>query len=170
MASEGPLSPTAFASEEAGGSGTNAWSNASNAGASDGSYATATASTHYLKTTGYGFAIPSDATIDGIVVEVEGSASTLAGTEVRLYKAGSLVGLGTSLSWTSTETYRTYGSSIDKFGTTWTPSDINNAGFGAGVWGWQYAGSTRSVDHVRITVYYTEASAPFRRSLLGVGF
>jgi hypothetical protein len=58
--------------------GTVAWTNPTNAGASDNSYATIGTSGrcgvftgHYLKATNFGFSIPVGATITGILVEIE---------------------------------------------------------------------------------------------------
>ena len=54
--------------------GTVAWTNPMNATTSDNVYATISCPTgisHYLKATNFGFSIPTGATINGIVVEIE---------------------------------------------------------------------------------------------------
>jgi hypothetical protein len=52
----------------------------------------------------------------------------------------------------------TYGSSTDLWGTTWTPADINAAGFGAALAVTEIssrgANETAHVDHITITVHY----------------
>ena len=60
-------------------SGTETWSDPTNAAASDDSYATNSRSgtsvqTHRLKATNFGFSIPTGATIEGIEVSVERKA------------------------------------------------------------------------------------------------
>ena len=74
MASEGPNDPGTITNVAY---GTQAWANPSNAGSSNDSYATRTLSgvSDYLRATNFGFAIPSGATIDGILVEVEKRAA-----------------------------------------------------------------------------------------------
>lgn len=168
MASQGPLSPGTLADDSA--VGTTAWTSPSNAGASDDSYTTANltdnASTHYLKATNHAFTVPAGATINGIVVEAEvkaGSASTVIDGPIKLVKAGSVVGTdkarGGSTFWPTSDAYQTWGSSSDLWGTTWTVADVNASNFGAVISGVKSgAGSTGSVDHIRITVHYTLAS------------
>jgi len=119
---------------------------------------------HYLKATGFGFAIPSTATITGIVVEFEHARALSAvnhTTRMRLVRAGTIesVEKNPSLLWPMTDTYDTYGTSSDLWGASWTYSDINNADFGVVIS--LDAGATSSayyVDHIRITVYYTDTS------------
>jgi hypothetical protein len=88
--------------------GTVAWVNPTNAqGAPDGTYATATWATvdftsHYLKTSAHGFAIPGGATIKGITVNVvrkakifddnAGGVDSVVDHIVKLAKAGVLTG------------------------------------------------------------------------------
>jgi hypothetical protein len=60
-------------------------------------------------------------------------ASTLIDADVRVLKAGSPVGTDkayTGAYWPTSDTYRTYGSGSDLWGTTWTGSDINASNFG----------------------------------------
>ena len=160
------------------------WANPSNATASDDTYATCGPldnfegpyAGEYLRCTNFGFAVPAGATIDGIVVTVEGKTST--GTidlNIEALKGGAGTG-GTALgnSITTVETAVAFGTSTSKWGTTWTSTDINASTFG--VWFYPQAGAsaqTISIDHVSITVYYTEgASAPAyvsRMALMGVG-
>ncbi|HNR55646.1 MAG TPA: T9SS type A sorting domain-containing protein [Flavobacteriales bacterium] len=69
--SSGPLNPGTTANDAA--VGVNNWSNTGNSAASDNSYATVSTKgiSHYLKTTNFGFSIPTPSAIQGITVEVE---------------------------------------------------------------------------------------------------
>ena len=144
----------------------NPWNNPGNIFAADGVLATSAIpsgnSTQYLKATGYGFAIPSNATITGILVKVlaKGSISgVISDNSVRLYKAGVLTGAnhqnGNLL--TNALAYQNYGGSADLWGASWTSTDINSGNFGVA-----YSATnqdtvlnrTASVDYISVTVYY----------------
>jgi hypothetical protein len=56
--------------------------------------------------------------------------------------------------WPDADTYQTYGGSSDLWGTTWTPSTVNHAGFGMELQA-DALNSIASIDHIRITVYYS---------------
>lgn len=124
--------------------------------------------THYLKGTGLGFAVPSDATIDGIVLEVErratGSGSATTDSSVRLLKAGSPTGQNKASGavWPTTDGTATYGSPTDLWGTTWTPAEVNAGDFGAvlSATNPSAANAALRVDFLRVTVHYTEAVIP----------
>lgn len=171
MASQGPNSPSSAGNVDRS-SGTT-WGGTSNTGSSDNSYATQaghTTNTDYLRLSSFGFTIPSGATIDGIVVEVESSrAGAGPGSsrfdEIRVTKvAGTPVGSDGESSTTPvdpTETYYSWGSSSDLWGTTWNDSEINSTGFGVMVAGSHIVtggSATWRIDHVRVTVYYTDAA------------
>ncbi len=181
MASQGPNSPGTGADDA--GVGTVTWSNPGNITSSDNAKATATVNatvTHYLKGTNYGFSIPSGATIDGIVVEIEKSANqSTRGTDsrVRIIKGGTIGSTDKSsvVRWpaTASEAYTTYGSSSDLWGETWTDSDINGSTFGATIAGSSTAGKSSvvlSVDHIRITVYYTAAASGVIKTKKGLAY
>ena len=113
--------------------------------------------------TGFGFAITSTDTINGITLEISQRDNSGINTNeqlIRLLKAGVAVGTNKSTGATLNGglTTVTYGSSADLWGTTWTPADINNANFGAvfvcsttlsGI------GASAFVDFFRITVTST---------------
>lgn len=73
---------------------------------------------------------------------------------VRLFKGGNVGGNdnATIADWPVTDTYITYGGIGDLWGLTWTPTDINNSNFGAGISA-ALENATLRVDHMRITVY-----------------
>ena len=167
MASSGPNSPGTLADDSS--FGTNAWSNPSNASASDNIYATAACNslltTRYLNAQNFSFAIPEGATINGIVVEVEKKTSTGTDTtdsRMRIIKGGSVgsTDKASGSAWSTSEAYTSYGSSSDLWGTTWAATDINASNFGAliAVRCSNIMPRTASIDHIRITVYYTAAS------------
>lgn len=155
------LSGSQFAN---GGNGVD-WSNPGNAQASDNVRATAalqtSQATKNLKATGFGFAIPSDAVISGILVEVEHSESLpgclIQVNQVKLIVAGTIQGNdnvhGDCL--TTTDTYWSFGSSSDTWGLVLSPADINATNFGVAVKYFAMLNDTVRVDHIRITVYYS---------------
>lgn len=130
-----------------------------------------TPNSEYLKCTGGVFSLPSNATITGIVANVAATSSgvldpssgrdyNVTDSNVKLYKAGSIVG-GNHASFTEIQgaTGLAYGSSIDLWGTTWAYTDVNNStGFGLA---FAFANSTvpptscGGINGVTLTVYYT---------------
>lgn len=174
MPTTGPKFPTAATGNTGtiGGGGV-AWGNPTNIEAADSVFATnAIPDTQVgddLIGTGFGFAITSTDTINGITLEVNVKQNTITGggareNSVKLLKAGAAAGTsldtgaqpGTSVSTVS------YGGVANLWGTTWTPADINNTNFGAAV---SYANSTGggtsrtvSVDFMRITITSTSAA------------
>lgn len=172
MTTSGPNSPGTMGT---GAGGFSNWSNTGNGAASDNAYATVSLSSgagttpsQELKATNFGFAISG--TVDGIQVEIERKATADSGGRfgtdalVKLVKGG--VTGGTNKADTTThiptsDTIASYGGAADLWGLTWLDSDINDSGFGVVV---SYKNSatfpgkssnTYSVDHIRITVYYT---------------
>jgi len=173
MADTSATSPGTMANDTA--VGTAAWSNSDNAKASDGSYAitnglVAANVTNYLKATNFGFSIPSGATIDGIVVEIEKYAvsGNVKDSKLRIVNSDGSIGTtdraDTVSNWPSSDSYISYGSSSDLWGETWLASDINDSDFGVALSAIGIDpddGYTPHVDHIRITIYYTEtASGP----------
>lgn len=165
--SSGPANPGTAADDAS--TGAAAWSDVNNAKTFDGTWALATTTditgTHYLKLTNFGFAIPSDATVDGITVEVRkfgSSATQCFDEEARIVKGGSIGTTDRRLLpvWPTSPTYVTYGSSSDLWGESWTGADINSSGFGFALAA-NSSGLSQNfaVEHVRITVYYTPATS-----------
>ncbi len=146
--------------------GTAAWNIPNNAKISDNVYSTAVggrygATSHYLKSTNFGFSVPTGATIDGIIVQFERFANTadlVSDSKVRIVKAdGSISTTDRKAAgyWSTTEAYYTYGSSSDKWGESWTAANINDADFGVAISTSNVPAGTSFIDHVRIIVYYT---------------
>ncbi|MEK7113544.1 MAG: Ig-like domain-containing protein, partial [Patescibacteria group bacterium] len=159
--------------------GSVAWENTSNSTPSDNNYATAsltlaTETTQYLEATNFGFAVPDGGTILGIKVQIEKGETcadcTVSDVEVKLVKAGSVVGdnkaLGANWPATGSGGSRYYGiasatvdgTSTDLWGTTWTPAEVNNSGFGVVISAKENSDSATSiiVDMIRMTVYYDD--------------
>jgi hypothetical protein len=146
--------------------GTVAWANPQNIFNIDGAYATTTISgsnSNYLKASGFNFNIPSGSTINSIQIWWYGSRTGATGVEVhgaRLYKNNVAVGtvnttvngFNPSDSW--------YYEGGDLWGTTWTASDINNAGFGGGIYVSNGGGSAPvQVDKIMIIVNYSSTNS-----------
>ncbi|HEY7148557.1 MAG TPA: hypothetical protein VH420_03840 [Gaiellaceae bacterium] len=89
-----------------------------------------------LDGTNFSMGIPSTAIVRGVSARIERASSVgnaLKDADVRLLKNGSPAGNDkavTSSYWPTSDTYRTYGSGSDLWGTTWTASDINASNFG----------------------------------------
>lgn len=145
------------------------WSYPSGAMASDGFYADSSSfsddTTNYLKATNFDFSIPSEATIDGILVEIERhyetlSSGTVKDSEVKIVKSNGTIGTtnkaDTINDWPASDAYASYGSSSDDWGENWSSADINDADFGV-VLSANLANDypLAYVNHIRITVYYS---------------
>lgn len=142
-----------------------------------------------LEATGYGFSIPAGATVTGIQVSATKSSGSglIVDQSVQLYKAGALQATNRAAApatptpaagsqWATAPATSIYGGSADLWGTTWTPADINSAGFGAGISATNVAtndslafqSDTAQLDWVGITVYYTLASITHQQSFVKV--
>jgi hypothetical protein len=123
---------------------------------------------YYIVGKGFGFSIPVGATINGIVVTLQSQAIDVTGSggardySVKIVKNNIITGTDKStLALINQGTFanRTYGSSTDLWGTTWTVADINNSNFGI-AYSAELSTSPKgaiSVDvrNLRITVHYT---------------
>jgi len=163
MASQGPNSPATAVDDST--VGTETWSSVTDVLTSNNTYANmpclVSRITHYVKVTNFGFSIPSGATIDGIVVEVEIKSTGVTGardSSVKLVKSGTISGTDLARSAAiGAETYIVYGTSTNLWGLAWTDADINSSLFGAAFAAtWTFSkGGVIQLDHIRITVYYT---------------
>lgn len=148
-----------------------AWGQLQAAQSSDNSYASVSLSgsggySNYLKATGFGFSIPSTASICGIEVNVERSSSgmvTLQDFQIRIVKNNTVTGSNYAYnsSWSTTDSAVTYGSNSDLWGTTWTPAEINNSSFGAAVSAFKPSAlfaASALVDQITIKVFYDNST------------
>jgi len=127
----------------------------------------------------FGFEIPDGATVEGVVVELEDKIqSEPNGTitsNLRLLKTSTERGQTFSnvggdnyeTAPSTTEEYRSHGGVSDLWGQTWTPAEINSTDFGARIRAFYEASGPPgesegpySLDHIRITVYYTGGEEP----------
>lgn len=146
--SSGALSPGTIVDNAS--TGVKLWTSPSNAQSSNDQYTNTSysstcagnSSSHYLKSTNFGFNLPSNATISGILVAVERKSnvnSSPSGTKdkyIYILKGGNL-GLTNKADtvdlWPTTDTYASYGGSDDLWGENWTASDINSSDFGVAI-------------------------------------
>lgn len=156
---------------------TQSWANPTNALLSDDAYAVTTAQGDHSAgclVTAFGFAVPTDATVSGVAVTVEGKAAVASAQqlwEVYLKKAaGSATAVKTLQVSSTSDASHAFGSSSDLWGTTITPAEINAAGWGVGVKALNNDGATNvafSLDQVLVTVTYSGTSGSML--LTGVG-
>jgi len=165
--SQGPLNPASSGTDVS--VGTITWANTGNIFISDNTRSTAVMNsngdvTYYLSSTNFGFSIPTSSTVNGIVVEIEISDNSGGGTlkdnSIKIIKGGAIVGTEKANigNWSSTDTYKTYGSATDLWGVGWTYNDINATNFGVVISAKRTGGGANNqgmIDHIRITVYYT---------------
>ena len=157
------------------GPGTASWTNPGYITADDEDYATVelpdnTTTSELLQGTNYGFAIPTGATINGILVKIMRQSSDYNPDDIGIYdaslnllKTGIIAGnnLAKEAIWSEDMTEVTYGGEYDLWGTTWTAEEINNTNFGVSFSVSQNGtgGRFAYVDYVTITVYYTPVPA-----------
>lgn len=162
MATAGPFNPSTNAEDTSIGAST--INNKSNAYVQDDVYATmsATGTSYYAVYTGFGITsadVPNTATINGILFEIRAKrTATNAGNlnSIKAVKANSIVGSEKgSFALTTTAAYYSAGGSADLHGTTWSPSDVQNSGFGVAIALSGTAMGQGSIDHVRVTITYT---------------
>ena len=141
-----------------------AWGTPGNIPASDDSDATmgdssAISSSDDLKGSSFGFAIATDATIDGFEVAVEGAGfGTVNIIYVTLGKDDSTLGtpLTPSQALTSSDAVYTFGGSAELFGLSWTPAEVNASTFQARIRvSTGGAFQSASIDAMWVRVYYT---------------
>ena len=157
------------------GIGTRTWNNPSRATTSINNYATASVdgtTSLYLKCKGYGFTIPSGATINGITVNVErkSNRTTDGGSRdaaMRIVNASDVIGTtdnSTATLYTTSDVTEAHGGATNLWGQAWTAADINNANFGAAFAAIKASSAGRShtisVDAISITVTYTLDTTP----------
>lgn len=185
MASEGPNSPVTMASA-ADAAAAQAWSNVNNAKSSDNFYATALLDeesgyySQYLKATNFAFtsAIDDNATIDGILVEVERYQAADSGIKdysmQLINSAGTMIGAdkATTAQWLAYDpnTYVSYGGSTNRWGLALRGADVKSANFGMALRAINtnlVTAPTACVDHIRMTIYYTNPPGTLVRSRSG---
>lgn len=155
---------------DAGGGGGNVWVNPANIqGAPDGSYTTSTVtlasagfgSTTLLQATNYGFALAATDTVVGLTLTLTGFADVTTMQAYLLYKGSTIGSLKSPVPPASSGTF-TVGGTSDTWGTTLTPTIVNDSTFGIQIQG-QFtklsgvfpASATFHLDAAQITISKT---------------
>jgi hypothetical protein len=169
MPTTGPQLPTAATGNtNTIGGGTTAWTNPGNIQLADSVSADVIPGTPFstqdLRGSAFGFAIVSTDTINGILLEVNAATPTTNNvyhfnTVVLEGGAGASANRAAATNLTTAFTTFSFGSSIDLWGTTWTPAQVNAGGFVGNI-SFSAAGSGGhiNVDFMRITITSTSAS------------
>jgi hypothetical protein len=148
------------------------WTTVANVGASDNAYATRSildldvSPALYIST--LNFAIPAGSTIVGITATLERKCSSTVycstnaakGGKIQLTKVagtGQGTNKGSSTAWTTSDVTETLGGAADLWGSTYTTTEINDAGFGLVIVA--YNSNTTSprtayIDYMALTVTY----------------
>src|SRR5206468_118954 len=111
----------------------------------------------------FGFSIPVNSTIQGITVEIEVNASGTFTEFQDIFTtkvANTTIGVSVLPAGPipTADAYLTAGGSTELWGTTWTPAEVNNTGFGTTMDIVNLNGAatrTVNIDHIRMTVTYS---------------
>ena len=108
---------------------------------------------NYLEMTGYGFALPTGATIAGIEATITCGGIAGGTLYAQVMKSNSVVGTAKSVSpYAST----TFGDASDLWGTGWTEAEVEASGFGVAIWAVGSAnGDTVTMTGATIRITYT---------------
>ncbi len=145
------------------------WSNVAGAMSVDGSFARSTAGhgpSHFLRVTGFGFGVPTEAEIAGVEIEMwrraepgEGGSPDVVDDSVKLQLGSSSTSQGDRAKagkWPTTVAATTYGGEDDTWGETLTADGVDGDGFGA-VLAFRnnsFLDARGAVDAVRIRIRY----------------
>lgn len=142
-----------------------------------GNFSGAGTNTLSFRAGGYGFSIPGTATIDGFEFLIERSkgnsgTGSCADNTIQIHNGTTVVGTNksTGTAFPGTDTNITYGGPTDKWGLTYTPTDVNTTTFRVQI---IIAVSVTSgtvdaqFDFIQMTIYYTDAATGKKRSVSG---
>lgn len=169
MASQGPLFPGTVTTA-VGAAGAEDWVTPNNIKVDDGTEAQIIAATFdspdqsfELTAANFGFTVPTGATIDGLVVEIDRrcfAGSAQDNNVVVVHQFGVSSDKATATAWPATLAVASYGSAADVWGLTATPAMVNDPAFGVTLVALATAVNTDiAVDFIRMTVHYTPAGA-----------
>ena len=160
---------------------TNPWLNPTNGYSNNTTYATTTgasgSNSAYLYLNGFGFSIPSNAVIDGVVFKLKKKATgTITDSRVSLVNSTSALGSNKTIAgnWPTTDITSTYGTTTDLWGNTTTaltPAIVNSANFGVRIraaFGTNNA--VASVDYGSFQIYYHIGSNTYCDDASSVSF
>jgi hypothetical protein len=164
----GPLNPSL--GSNVAGIGSEAWENPNEITTPGLPYATVTLYqghrySNYLQGSQFGFALPPEAQVMGIEVNIyrmsDSHNPNIVDNVVSLVKAGTILGdnkADSTNSWPTTLTLATYGGPTDLWGSDWTADDVNSADFGVALALYRDNNGNNSrdaaVDYMQVTVYY----------------
>jgi hypothetical protein len=146
--------------------GTVVWIHAGYAEVVDGAFTAAEfvntpGTSEYLKATGFGFNIPSNATILGVLLKKTGyfSGSGAGTSSAKLVVGGSVSGNNRDLNFGSLGAYIS-GDTTDLWGNTLTPSIVNNSNFGVALYTVLTSATNAyvNVDGIELSIFYTVPS------------
>lgn len=132
--------------------------------------ATSAVPTDYLVCSGFGFAVPPNARVLGVTVNVEASETGAAQSDYvpQLISATTPTLIGSPKSAVAvsgaTKVISTNGGAADVWGASLTPAIVNAAGFGVAIWSIDTT-NTLAIDYVTAEITYTGSSL----AALGVG-
>lgn len=150
------------------------WTNPGNTTGSDDTRAVAssvpatTGISYYLKLTNFGLSIPAGATVTGVRVDWERSASAgsaISLNSIKLVKGGAVVGsemVGSDTAqWGTTDTTVTVGGPTNLWGTTISQAEATASDFGVAISAKNTSGGAQDarIDFVRLIVFYTTSAA-----------
>lgn len=120
-------------------------------------FSSATSFSGILQATTYGASIPSSSLILGIQYEILGQQTDVAATEfLTLTPIGGTAPADTNnFQLPATQGSVTVGGPSSLFGTTWTPAQINNPGFGSDIQAFAEGATGFDISAVFVTVWYT---------------
>lgn len=128
--------------------------------------------TFTMRAGGFGFSIPTTATIDGYEILIERSrgntgVGNCVDTTIQINATGT--NKATNSSFPTTDTNIIYGSPTDKWGLNYTPTDVNTNFIVATVTNISVTSGTVEArfDFIQATIYYTEAITGKKRSVSG---
>lgn len=123
--------------------------------------------TEFLVASNFGFQVPEEALVLGLVARVTRSATAGAKDASVLLRLGgvSSENRASTDTWPVTLEEQVYGGSSDSWGLAWTPEQINDAAFGLLVRGIKPGffspATVLSIDHVSVSVVYRMAFLDF---------
>jgi hypothetical protein len=132
--------------------------------------------TDHIVVTNFGLSVPTSETISGVefIVNKSKSGGTwawLGDYSVVLVKAGSLMTTNNAsvFPWGTSDADYSYGGNTEMWGTTITPTDVNNTGFGVAMASQRYFGfgsPTPRIDNVSVVIH-TSATLPVELTYFG---
>lgn len=108
---------------------------------------------------GFGFSIPTNATINGVEVYANVKSGAALYCLAGLYNGTTLLGSEKQISAPNPSSYETFGGAADVWGATVTPAIVNSSVFSVGI-NYEGAGVSGNSDirDIQVKIYYTIAA------------